>query len=144
MSLDGAYDEDNVFAKILRGDMPCVKVHEDADTLSFMDVFPQSPGHLLVISKTSRARTILEMEPAVLAILMAQVQRHARAVRDALSPDGVMIGQFNGEASGQTVFHLHFHVIPRYAGQPMGRHGEGMANMDELKAQAGAIAAKLS
>lgn len=144
MSLDGAYDDDNVFAKILRGDMPCVKVHEDADTLSFMDVFPQSPGHVLLISKRSKARNILEVEPDVLATLSVQVQRHARAVHQALCPDGVTVMQFNGEAGGQTVFHLHFHVIPRYAGQPLGRHGQSMADMDELKAQAQAISAKLS
>jgi len=144
MSLDGVYDDDNVFAKILRGDMPAVKVYEDEAVLAFMDVFPQSPGHLLVISKTSRARNLLEVEPEVLAGMIQTVQRLAGAVRAALAPDGVVVTQFNGEAAGQTVYHLHFHIIPRWAGKPMGSHGGGMADMAVLQDQAQRIAAKLS
>ena len=145
MSLDGAYDEENIFAKILRGEIPCTRVHEDEETLSFMDVFPQSPGHVLVVSKRSKARNLLEVEPDVLSGLIAQVQRHARAAREAFRPDGISILQFNGEAGGQTVFHLHFHVVPRYHGAPLGRHGQGgMADVAELQAQADAIAAKLT
>jgi histidine triad (HIT) family protein len=144
MSLDGAYDPDNVFAKILRGEMPAVRVHEDDYVLAFMDVFPQAPGHVLVISKASTARNILDVEPEVLANLTVAVQRIARAVRAALAPDGLTIMQFNGAAGGQTVYHLHFHIIPRREGEPIGRHaGGGMADLDELKAQAAQIAAKI-
>lgn len=143
MSLAGEYDDDNVFAKILRGDMPCVKVWENDDVLAFMDVFPQSRGHVLVVHKHSRARNILEIEPDNLRELIAAVQRIAHAVNEALIPDGLTVMQFNGEAGGQTVFHLHFHVIPRWADQPLGRHGGGMADMDELKGLAQAIAEQI-
>ncbi|KGM33817.1 HIT domain-containing protein, partial [Inquilinus limosus] len=105
MSLDGTYDRDNVFARILRGELPAAKVHEDDDTLAFMDAFPQSEGHVLVIPKAGTARNLLEADPAMLARLMATVQRVAAAVRAALRPDGVMVAQFNGAAAGQTVYH---------------------------------------
>ncbi|MBX7249719.1 MAG: HIT family protein [Caulobacteraceae bacterium] len=143
MSLHGAYDPDNIFARIVRGDMPSVKVWEDEKVLAFMDVFPQAPGHVLVVHKLSRARNILEIEPHELTELAAAVQKTARAVERALKPDGLTVMQFNGEAGGQTVFHLHVHVIPRREGESLGRHGGGMADMDELKAQAAAIAAAL-
>lgn len=113
MSLHGPYDPDNIFARILRGDMPNVTVWEDDDVLAFMDVFPQSEGHVLVISKTAQARTLLDIAPEALARVTAAVQRIARAVDKALAPDGISVMQFNGAAGGQTVFHLHFHVIPR-------------------------------
>ena len=143
MSLTGAYDPDNVFARILRGDMPAVKVWEDEHVLAFMDVFPQAPGHVLVIPKASQARNLLEVEPKVLGRLAGATQKIARAVAKALEPDGVVVTQFNGEAAGQTVFHLHVHVIPRWRDQPLGRHGGGMADMDELKATAEKIAAAI-
>ena len=144
MSLHASYDPDNIFAKILRGEIPAVTVWEDDHVLAFMDVFPQSEGHVLIISKTSTARTLLEIEPDVLARLTAAVQRTARAVEKALGPDGFQIMQFNGEAGGQTVFHLHFHVIPRWAGREMKGHGQaGMADIEELKATAAKIAAAL-
>jgi histidine triad (HIT) family protein len=133
MSLHGAYDSDNIFAKIVRGEMPATKVFEDDDTLAFMDVFPQARGHTLVIHKTSAARNLMDVEPHALNLVIGTVQRVARAVRDALRPDGVMVSQFNGAAAGQTVYHLHFHVIPRWDGQPLGRHGAGgMADASEL------------
>ena len=145
MSLDGEYDGDNVFAKILRGEIPAVKVFEDGHVMAFMDVFPQSRGHLLVISKESKARNILDVEPQVLSHLILDVQRMARAVRAALGPDGIVIQQFNGGVSGQTVFHLHFHIIPRWANQPLRPHGEGgMADPTELAALAKQIAAEIS
>lgn len=145
MSLDGAYDDQNIFAKIARGEAPAVKIYEDQDVLAFMDVFPQSRGHCLVVSKASRARNLLEVEPEVLTRLMLEVQRLARAVVAALNPDGVVITQFNGAAAGQTVFHLHVHIIPRWADQPIKGHSHGqMADMAELKALADLIAAKLS
>ena len=125
MSLDGVYDDGNIFAKILRGEIPSAKVFEDADTLALMDVFPQTRGHVLVISKTSRARNLLDVEPEALNAVMATVQRVARGVKAALNPDGILISQFNGSAAGQTIFHLHVHILPRWAGVEMGRHGEG-------------------
>jgi len=143
MSLHGAYDPDNIFAKILRGEVPNVTVWQDDDVLAFMDVFPQAPGHVLVIHKRSTARTLLDIDPADLATLTAAVQKTARAVEAALKPDGLTLMQFNGEAGGQTVFHLHFHVIPRHAGSSLARHGGGMADMDELKALAARIAAEI-
>ena len=144
MTLHAAYDPSNIFARILRGEIPAVKVWEDDAVLAFMDVFPQSEGHVLVISKTSQARTLLEVEPEALTALAAATQRTARAVEKALSPDGVSIMQFNGEAGGQTVFHLHFHVIPRWTGREMKGHAHGaMADVEILKATAAKIAAAL-
>ena len=145
MSLDGAYDVNNIFAKILRGEAPAAKVFEDDEVFAFMDVFPQSRGHTLVISKETRARNLLEVEPEPLEHLIAGVQRVTRAVRAALKPDGIMVTQFNGAASGQSVFHLHFHIIPRWEGQPLRPHGGGkMADMAELTALAHQIAAMIS
>ena len=144
MTLHAPYDPDNIFAKILRGEIPSVKVWEDDEVLAFMDVFPQSEGHVLVISKTSQARTLLEVEPETLARLAAATQRTARAVVRALGPDGVRIMQFNGEAGGQTVFHLHFHVIPAWAGRPLKGHAQApMADAEALRALADRIAAAL-
>jgi histidine triad (HIT) family protein len=144
MSLDGTYDASNIFAKILRGEMPSVRVFEDDHVLAFMDVFPQAKGHTLVIPKHSTARNFLEEAPEIIGPLMLGVQRVAKAVRAALQPDGLVITQFNGAVSGQTVYHLHFHVIPRWEGVALGRHGEGMADMEELKALAAQIAAQIA
>ncbi len=144
MSLHQTYDPDNIFARILRGDIPSVKVWEDDHVLAFMDVFPQSEGHVLVISKTSTAPSLLEIAPEALARLTAAVQRTARAVEKALSPEGFQIMQFNGEAGGQTVFHLHFHIIPRWADRPMKGHGHApMADAADLRRLADRIAAAL-
>ena len=145
MTLHAPYDPDNIFAKILRGEIPAVKVWEDDHVLAFMDVFPQSEGHVLLISKTSTARTLLEIEPDALARLIAATQRTARAVEKALRPDGFQIMQYNGEAGGQTVFHLHFHIVPRWAGRPMKGHGHApMAEADALRLLADRIAAELA
>lgn len=144
MSLDAPYDPENIFAKILRGEIPSVRVWEDEHVLAFMDVFPQSEGHVLVISKTSTARTLLEIEADTLAHLTAAVQRTARAVEKALRPDGFQIMQFNGAAGGQTVFHLHFHIIPRWANRPVKAHAQGgMADAAVLRGLADRIAAEL-
>lgn len=143
MSLHGSYDADNIFAKIIRGEVPAVKVFEDDQVLAFMDVFPQSRGHVLVISKTSQARNLLEAETKTLGRLIGAVQKVTQAVTTALKPDGVVVTQFNGAPAGQTIFHLHFHVIPRYEGEALGRHGEGMGDVDELKALAERISAAL-
>lgn len=142
MSLNGAYDRDNVFAKILRGDMPATKVYEDDQVLAIMDVFPQSRGHTLVLPKVE-ARNLLDIEPAALQGLITRVQKVARGVERALDPDGVTVMQFNGEAGGQTVFHLHFHIVPRWEGKAMGRHGQGMADPAELADLAKQISAAL-
>jgi histidine triad (HIT) family protein len=145
MSLDGTYDDGNIFARILRGEAPCARVFEDDHVFAFMDVFPQARGHTLVIPKHSSARNLLEEEPQVLQALILGVQRVTRAVRAALNPDGIVVTQFNGAPAGQTIYHLHFHIIPRWEGQPLGRHaGGGMADMDELKALAAQIAARIS
>ena len=144
MSLDGTYDAGNIFGKILRGEMACAKVFEDDHVLSFMDVFPQARGHTLVIPKHSEARNLLEETPENLQALILGVQRVTRAVRAALNPDGVVVTQFNGAPAGQTIYHLHFHIIPRWEGVALGRHGGGMANPQELDALSEQIAAKIS
>lgn len=141
MSLAGEYDQNNVFARILRNEIPSVRVHEDADVLVFMDAFPQADGHVLVISKTSQARNLMEMDPEALQAVMQAVQKATVAVTEALEPDGVFVGQFNGAAAGQTVFHLHFHVIPRWQNDTLRGHGQGgPADADALKATAARIA----
>ena len=142
MSLHGNYDTDNIFAKILRGEMPCVKVYEDDNILSFMDVFPQSEGHTLVIPKAP-SRNLLETNAKDIGRLFGAVQRITKALEAALKPDGITITQFNGALAGQTVFHTHVHIIPRYEGIALGAHGGGMADMDELKALAKKISAAL-
>lgn len=144
MSLHGTYDDNNLFAKILRGEIPAVKVFEDDEVLAFMDIFPQSRGHLLVLPKNVRARNFLELPPGKVAPLMERVQRLAIAAEKALKPDGVTVTQFNGEDAGQTIFHLHFHIIPRYAGARLAGHGHGnRADIAELEALAKQIAAEL-
>ena len=143
MSLDGAYDDTNIFAKMIRGEAPCAKVYEDADVMAFLDLFPQSRGHTLVVSKTSKARNLLDVEPGALRTLMLGVQTVAKALRATLNPDGMVVTQFNGAPAGQTVFHLHFHIIPRFEDTPLGAHGGRMADTVELAALAKDIAAHL-
>ena len=144
MSLHGAYDPDNIFAKIVRGEIPATRLYETDKVLALLDVFPQARGHALVIHKTSQARNILDVELADLNEVMAAVQKVARGIETALKPDGLVVTQFNGAPAGQTIFHLHFHVIPRYEGEALGRHGEGdMADVEELKALAAKISAAL-
>lgn len=139
MSLSGTYDPDNIFAKILRGEIPNATVYEDEDILSFMDAFPQSRGHTLVIPKAP-SRNLLDTDPKVLANVIAKTQLIARAVNKALNPDGITVTQYNGAPAGQTVFHLHFHIIPRYTGCALGSHGVGqMADIEELTALAAKI-----
>ncbi|HRJ63221.1 HIT family protein [Brevundimonas sp. UBA2416] len=144
MSLNAPYDPNNIFAKILRGEVPSVTVWEDDHVLAFMDVFPQSDGHVLVISKTSTAQTLLDIEADALARLTAAVQRTARAVEKALRPEGFKIMQLNGAAGGQSVFHLHFHIIPRWSNRRLKEHSHGrMADGAALRAFADQIAAAL-
>lgn len=144
MSLHGTYDDNNLFAKILRGEIPAVKVYEDDDVLAFMDIFPQTRGHFLVVPKNVKARNFLELPEEKVAPLMAHVHRLTKAAVKALKPDGVTVTQFNGEDAGQTIFHLHFHIIPRYAGQRLAGHGHGnKADIAELQQIAAEIAAAL-
>ena len=134
-----------VFCAVVAGDAPAVRLHDDDEYLAFLDIRPFTRGHTLVIPKHSQARNLLEVEPEVLAPLMFGVQRITRAVRAALNPDGIMVAQYNGAPAGQTIYHLHFHIIPRWAGVELGRHGAGgMADPVELKALAEQIAAKIA
>lgn len=136
-----AYDPENIFAKILRGEIPSTRVYEDDETLAFMDIMPRADGHLLVIPKTP-CRNILDATPAQLAAVMATVQKLARAVMTAFDADGVTVQQFNEAAGGQEVFHLHFHVLPRHEGLPMRPPGK-MGDLDEIAAHAERIRAAL-
>ncbi|MEQ8434370.1 MAG: HIT family protein [Oceanicaulis sp.] len=143
MSLHGTYDDENIFAKILTGDAPCVKVFEDEHVLALMDVFPQSKGHCLVVPK-EKARNLLELSETSTQAAMLRVKKLAQAVDKALSPDGVMVAQFNGAPAGQTVFHIHFHVIPRWSDTDIKGHGGGdKADTAELETLAGQIRAAL-
>ena len=142
--LTGAYDARNPFARILRGELPReAVVYEDAHVLAFVPLRMQTPGHVLVISKTSRARNLLDIEAVELDRVMAVVQRVARAQRDVLDAEGVQLRQNSGEAAGQTVFHAHFHVIPRWKGGEL-RSGEGPSDpLAERQAMADRLAAAL-
>lgn len=128
MSLHGTYDPQNIFAQIIRGDAPCYRLYEDDDVLAFLDLFPQSYGHALVIPKRSAARNLLDVDPEALAKVMAVVQRLSRVITEELKPAGVQVAQFNGAPAGQTVFHLHFHIIPRYEGEGLGIHASQKAD----------------
>ncbi len=129
------YDANNIFAKILRGEIPSHKVYEDPDALVIMDAMPQSPGHTLIIPKAP-SRNLLDADPEILARLAPLVQKIMRAVKEAFAADGVTLVQFNEPASGQTVFHLHFHVIPRIEGTPLKPHTGAMEESDVLAANA--------
>ena len=129
------YDANNIFAKILRGEIPSQKVYEDPDALVIMDAMPQSPGHTLIIPKAP-SRNLLDADPEMLARLAPLVQKIMRAVKEAFAADGVTLVQFNEPASGQTVFHLHFHVIPRIEGTPLKPHTGAMEDSDVLAANA--------
>lgn len=144
MSLHGTYDDNNLFAKILRGEIPAVKVYEDDAALAFMDIFPQSRGHVLVVPKRETARNFLELPPAKVGPYMEAVHKVTRATATALKPDGITVTQFNGEDAGQTIFHLHFHIIPRYANVRLAGHSHGkQADIAELQQIAAQIAAEI-
>lgn len=129
------YDDSNPFARILRGELPCIKVAETGSALAFMDLMPQADGHLLVVPK-EKAAQIFELSDASTVACMRMTQKLAIAVRAALRPDGVFIGQFNGSAAGQTVPHVHFHVIPRWQGQDLRMHARDVADAATLEALA--------
>ena len=137
-----SYDSNNVFARILRGEIPSVKVYEDEKTLAFMDVMPQSDGHTLVIPKEP-AENIFDLSREGAAALMATTQKIAKAVKKGLNTPGIMIAQLNGAPAGQSVFHVHFHIIPRSAGADFRLHARDMENIDKLKAFAEKIKAAL-
>ena len=137
-----SYDSNNIFAKILRGEIPCHKVYEDAATLAFMDVMPQVDGHTLVIPK-SPSRNLLDADPAALGALMATVRKVAFAVRAAFDAEGILIKQFNEPAAGQTVFHLHVHILPRFTGADLRPHTGQMADHGLLAKHATMIRAAL-
>lgn len=137
-----SYDNNNIFAKILRGEIPSHKIHEDADTLAFMDVMPQCEGHCLVIPKQA-SRGLLDANPEIFAKLMQVVQKVAKAAVAAVGADGFQIRQYNEPAGGQTVFHLHFHVLPVKEGVPLKPHSGKMADHALLAEQARKIKALL-
>lgn len=137
-----AYDNDNVFAKILRGEIPCVKLYEDAKTLAFMDVMPQAEGHALVIPKEA-AENILDLSAEGAAALMATTQKIAKAVKKGLNAPGIMLAMLNGAPAGQSVFHIHFHVIPRAHGIDLGLHARAMVDPKTLEPIAAKIRAAL-
>ncbi|HYS45518.1 MAG TPA: HIT family protein [Rhizomicrobium sp.] len=132
------YDPNNIFAKILRGEMPCVKIYEDAKTLAFMDVMPEAEGHVLVVPKEP-AENILDLSPEGVAAMMATTQKLAKAVDKALEPDGILLKQYNRAAAGQSIFHVHVHIVPRWDGVPMAPHGKVMVDAATLEP----IAAKI-
>jgi histidine triad (HIT) family protein len=136
------YDDNNVFAKILRGELPCQKVYETDRVLAFMDVMPRSDGHVLVIPKT-KARNLLDVEPDDLAELAKAVQIVGKAAKKALSADGLTIQQFNESAGGQVVFHIHFHVLPRFEGVALKPHTGQMEKPEVLADFAAKIRAEL-
>ncbi|MFT3725043.1 MAG: HIT family protein [Hyphomonadaceae bacterium] len=144
MSLVGEYDGGNIFAKILRGEAPCVKIFENDEVIAFMDIFPQSQGHCLVVPKNVHSRNITDFPPERVGALFQAVQKLTKAVIKALNPDGVIVTQFNGAPAGQTIFHLHVHVIPRYSNLPLQpHHGGKPADTEVLREQAARIAAAL-
>ncbi len=136
------YDASNIFAKILRGELPSTKVFEDEHVLVIMDVMPQGEGHTLVIPK-GRSRNILDIGEEDLKRAILTVQRVARAVKQAFDAPGVLVMQFNEPAAGQTVFHTHFHIIPRFEGVPLKPHAGGIADSNMLKEQAEKIKAAM-
>jgi histidine triad (HIT) family protein len=133
-----AYDTNNIFAKIMRREIPCHKVYEDEDTLAFMDVMPQADGHVLVVPKAP-SRNLLDADPQDLATAIQVAQRIARAIQKTFKADGIMLVQYNEAPAGQTVFHLHFHIIPRFEGVDLKGHGGPMADQKLLAAQSAMI-----
>ena len=138
-----AYDPGNIFANILRGEIPSHRVYEDEAVVAFMDVMPQGPGHTLVVPKAP-SRNMLDADPATLGSLFTAVQKVAVAVKKAFNADGVTLMQFNEPASGQTVYHLHVHVVPRFEGIALKPHTGQMEKPEVLVENAGKIRAALA
>ncbi len=137
-----AYDETNIFAKILRGEMPCHKVYEDDVAFAFMDIMPRADGHVLVLPKAP-SRNLLDADPEVLGKLIGRVQKIALAVKEALAADGITILQYNEPAGGQVVFHLHFHILPRWENVELRPHTGALEKPEVLEAHRARIAAAI-
>ena len=137
------YDPNNIFARILRGEAPCVKVYEDGVSLAFMDVMPRAEGHTLVIPKVA-ARNLFDIAPDDLALFMPSVQKVTHAVMAGMKAEGISLMQFNEEPGGQQVFHLHFHVLPRWSGVPLRPPGGPFQNAEALRPHAERIIAALA
>jgi histidine triad (HIT) family protein len=137
-----AYDNSNIFARILRGEIPCVKIYEDVKTLAFMDVMPEAEGHVLVVPKEA-AQDILDLSADGLTAMMATVQKVAKAVDRSLAPDGIQLKQYNRAPAGQSIFHVHFHVVPRWEGVALAPHGRTMVQAAALEPVAAKIRAAL-
>ena len=135
-----SYDDDNIFARILRGEIPSHKVYEDDEAFAFLDVMPRSPGHTLVIPKV-KSTGLTDIPADDLGRLMACVQKLAPLVAEGMGAQGFMLQQFNGAAAGQTVFHLHIHIVPRWEGERLKPHGTEMEDQDVLAANAEKIRA---
>ncbi len=136
------YDPNNIFAKILRGEAPCARVFEDEASLAFMDVMPRTEGHALIVPKVA-ARNLLDISPEDLARFMPSVQRLTLAVAKGLAAEGISVQQFNESAGGQMVFHLHFHVLPRWSGVTLRPPGGAFVPPDQLEPIAARIRAAL-
>jgi histidine triad (HIT) family protein len=136
------YDPGNIFARILRGEVPCVKVYENDKTLAFMDVMPESDGHVLVVPKEP-AENILDLSADGLAAMMATTQKIAKAVDKALCPDGILLKQYNRAPAGQSIFHVHFHIVPRWEGLALAPHGKVMVDAAILEPIAAKIRSEL-
>jgi histidine triad (HIT) family protein len=137
-----AYDPNNIFAKILRGEIPCHKLYEDENTLAFLDIMPRTEGHALVVTK-EKARDLFDIKPEALGKLMAVVQKLAPKIKEAVGADGVLIQQFNGASAGQTVFHLHVHIVPRKEGEALKPHAGQIGEQAKLAATAEKIRKRL-
>ena len=137
-----AYDPNNIFAKILRGEAPCFQVYEDEMTLAFMDVMPQAEGHTLVIPKYP-AEDLLDLDPEYAAAMAKTVKKIAAAVKKAFAAPGILVALLNGAPAAQTVFHIHTHIIPRSQGIDLKLHARQMADFDELKKHAERIKASM-
>jgi histidine triad (HIT) family protein len=133
MSNKEPYQPDNIFAKILRGEIPCYRVYEDELALAFLDIMPQADGHTLVIPKLA-VRGLFDMPDDAWGPFMQRVQKVATAVKKGMAAEGLNLRQFDGAAGGQTVFHLHMHIVPRWEGVALRRHGELMEKAEVLKA----------
>jgi histidine triad (HIT) family protein len=138
-----AYDNNNIFAKILRGEIPAVSVYADEHTFAFMDVMPQAPGHTLVIPRF-QAENLFDLDLSAANAVIKTTQKVAQAVQAAMQADGIMLNQFNGPAAGQTVFHFHVHIVPRYADVPLRKHSGDMEDPAVLEGHAAKIRAALN
>ena len=138
-----SYDPNNIFAKILRGELPCHKVYEDDKAFAFLDIMPRAPGHTLVLPKVP-ARNILDVKPDDLAHVMTVAQKVAKAAMKVFDADGITMQQFNEGPGGQVVFHLHVHIIPRKAGTPMKPPASEKEKPDVLAEHAKKLAAALA